>query len=296
MPVRLVATVAATFLIAIMGLTVLLGSWYTIDEGERGVLTRNGAVIGTALPGLGFKMPMIDGVEKISTRTEIIQFEKLSAYSKDQQPADMRVSVNYRILPEQVQQVYTQYGSAEGIAVRIIQPRVFEELKTVFGGFSAVSAIQERERLNILVREAISKSVAGPVIIEGVQIENIDFSDNYEARIEERMTAEVEVQKLRQNAEREKVRKEITVTQAQAQADSQRAIADAQAYSVFTQAEAQAKATKLAGEAEASAIKAKGAALRDNPELVNLTTAERWNGQLPTTMIPGGSVPFIGTK
>ena len=57
---------------AIAGLVVLiaiLGSWYTVDQTERGVLLRNGAVIGTAQPGLGFKVPLIDGVEKISVKT-----------------------------------------------------------------------------------------------------------------------------------------------------------------------------------------------------------------------------------
>jgi len=34
----------------------------------------------------------------------------------------------------------------------------------------------------------------------------------------------------------------------------------------------------------------------DNPGLVTLTTAERWDGKLPTTMIPGNSVPFINAK
>ena len=29
-------------------LAVVLGSWYTVDQTERGVLLRNGAVIGTA--------------------------------------------------------------------------------------------------------------------------------------------------------------------------------------------------------------------------------------------------------
>ncbi len=41
-------------------LSVVLGSWYTIDEGERGVVLRYGAVSGVAQPGLGFKIPVID--------------------------------------------------------------------------------------------------------------------------------------------------------------------------------------------------------------------------------------------
>ena len=97
--------------------------------------------------------------------------------------------------------------------------------------------------------------------------------------------AEVEVAKFRQNAEREKVTAEITVTQANAAADSVRA-----------KALAEAEAIKLRGDAEAAAVEAKGRALRDNPNLVNLIQAERWNGQLPTTMLPNGSVPMLSVQ
>ena len=49
----------------------------------------------------------------------------------------------------------------------------------------------------------------------------------------------------------------------------------------------------MKGQAEAQAIKARSDALQSNPNLVNLTAAEKWNGVLPTTMVPGGSVPFV---
>ena len=47
------------------------------------------------------------------------------------------------------------------------------------------------------------------------------------------------------------------------------------------------------GDAEASAITARAKALGDNPNLVSLTQAEKWDGKLPATMVPGGSVPMI---
>lgn len=40
---------------ALFGFAIILGSWYTIDQTQRGVILRNGAVVGTAQPGLGFK-------------------------------------------------------------------------------------------------------------------------------------------------------------------------------------------------------------------------------------------------
>ena len=42
--------------------------------------------------------------------------------------------------------------------------------------------------------------------------------------------------------------------------------------------------------------RAKGAALRDNPALVALIQAEKWDGKLPATMVPGSSVPFLNVK
>ena len=40
----------------------------------------------------------------------------------------------------------------------------------------------------------------------------------------------------------------------------------------------------------------RGKALGNNPNLVTLVQAERWNGVLPTTMVPGSSVPFVSVK
>ncbi|GAA5540478.1 MULTISPECIES: prohibitin family protein [Brucella/Ochrobactrum group] len=289
---RYIPTAVAGF-IGLVLLSVILGSWYTIDEGERGVVLRYGAVAGVAQPGLGFKIPLIDSIVRVSVQSKAAIYNQMEAYSRDQQPATMNLSVNYRIPPDRVEEVYANYGGEDGLLSRLVERRVFEESKTVFGKFNAVTAIQERSRLNQEIAEAIQSSVRGPVVVDSVQIENIDFSDAYEQSIEQRMLAEVEVQRLRQNAEREKVQAEITVTQAKAQADARRAEAEAQADAVRLQAEAESEAIRLRGEAEATAIKARGDALRDNPGLVSLTQAERWNGQLPSTMLPNSSIPML---
>jgi regulator of protease activity HflC (stomatin/prohibitin superfamily) len=269
-------------LVGIVALTVIGGSWYTVDEGYRGVALRNGAVIGTAEPGLGFKMPIIDSVVDISIQSQAQMYENVMVYSRDQQTAGLALSVNYRFSADQVETIYREYGGESGVISRLLDRQVLEEVKNVFGKFNAVTAIQERERLAAEVQMAIQKAVIGPIIVESVQVENIDFSDAYENSIEQRMLAEVEVQRVQQNAEREKVQAEIKVIQAQADADAR-----------VAQATAEAEAITLTGNAEASAIRARGDALRDNPALIDLVQAERWNGALPTTMIPGQTVPFM---
>lgn len=264
------AVVAGLIVLAVVG-----GSFYTVDQGERGVILRNGAVVGTAEPGLGFKLPIVDSVREITVQTQARVYEKVMVYSRDQQNANLQVSVNYRLVSDQVEKIYSEFGGQEGIVTRLLDRQVPEEVKNVFGRFNAVTAIQERARLGMEIQEAIQKASSNSMmIVESVQVENIDFSDAYEKSIEQRMLAEVEVQKVQQNAEREKVQAEILVIQAKAEAD----------------------AKKLQGDAEAHAINARGRALRDNPALIELVQAEKWNGVLPTTMVPGSAVPFINVK
>lgn len=280
-----IASIVAGFVVGIAGLSVLGGTFYTIDQGERGVVLRNGAVVGTADPGLGFKMPVIDRVVEVNVQSLAQVYNNVLAYSADQQTASMRVSVSFRVPADKVEQVYSDFGGVSGMLERLVDRQVPEEVKAVFGKFNAATAIKERDRLSAEINQAIKNSIKGPIIIESVQLENLDFSDAYEQSIEQRMLAEVEVQKVQQNAEREKVQAQIVVIQAQAEADSK-----------LAQARAEADAIKLKGDAEAQAIRARGNALSQNPNLTELVKAERWDGQLPTTMIPGGATPMLSVK
>ena len=275
---------AVVLIAALCGLTIIFGSWYTVDQTQRGVILRNGAVVGTAQPGLGFKIPMFDSIEKISVRTVTWTWDKMNSYSFDQQPADLKISVTLRAAPEKVSELYSRFGGLETAVKQVVAPVVNQQVKIVFGRYTAVRAIQERGALNGAIRDAIVTALKDDsmLVIESVQLENIEFSHAYLQSIEHRMLAEVEVQKLQQNAEREKVQAQIVVTKATAEANA-----------IRQRAQAESEAITLRGNAEATAISARGKALGDNPHLVTLVQAEKWNGVLPVTMVPGGSVPML---
>jgi regulator of protease activity HflC (stomatin/prohibitin superfamily) len=135
------------------------------------------------------------------------------------------------------------------------------------------------------INQALKNSVHGPIDITSVQVENIDFSNAYEKSVEDRMRAEVEVQTQKQNLEKERVSAQIAVTKAQAEADSQ-----------LARAKAEAEAIRIKGEAEASAIKSRADALAKNKDLIELTKAEKWDGKLPSTMLPNSTLPFFETN
>lgn len=271
--------------IVLIVVTATFGSWYTVDQGERGVILRNGKIIGTAEPGLGFKAPLIDTVVKISTQTHTTGYDSLQAYSRDQQPAVIRASVTFTVPADRVEEVYANFKNVDSMITRLLDRQVPTQVENIFGKYTAISVVQERIKFGFDVTEAIKKSIKGPLEITSVQIENIDFSNAYEKSVEDRMRAEVEVQTQKQNLEKERVSAEIAVTKAQAEADSQ-----------LARAKAEAESIRLMGDAEASAIKSRAEALAQNQNLIELTKAEKWNGQLPSTMLPNSTLPFFDTR
>ena len=96
------------------------------------------------------------------------------------------------------------------------------------------------------------------------------------------MKAEVEVERYKQNLERERIEAQIAATRAQGQADAQ-----------IKAAEAEAKMIELCSEAEAASINTKGEALCKKPEIIRLMQIERWNVILPQTMLPNSAVPML---
>jgi regulator of protease activity HflC (stomatin/prohibitin superfamily) len=260
------------------------GSFYSVEQGERGIHTRTGALVGVSQPGFHFKFPFIDGVSHISIRATPIEWKlqpdadsRMASYSKDQQPAHIALTVTWSLPGDEktMGDIFTTYGSREGFYRAVVLPKSVEAVKGVFGSYDAVSVIQQRAKFNVEVAEALAKLLEGyPVNLGGVQVQDIEFSDAYEDAVEARMTAQVEVQKREQQKQTAQIDADIAVIKA----------------------EAAAQQTRLNGEAEAAAIKARADALASNAKLVDLTAVEKWNGVLPSTMVPGSAMPFINVK
>lgn len=269
---------------AILLLATVFSSFYVIQPTEVGIVKRAGSIIGEATPGLHFKIPFIDDVVTVSTQTYSREYQD-EAYSSDLQSAKYKMSVTFYIPPDKAVEVYKNYLTEENMASRVLDRQIPQQFKSIFAQYSAFDANKNQQKLYSEIETKIRDSIRGPLIVSSVQIEDFSFSDKFDEAVENRMLAEMAVQQTKQNAEKEKFTAEITVTKAQAEADSK-----------LAQAKAEAESIRIKGEAEASAIKARAAALSDNPNLVNLTAVERWNGQLPATMLPGSTLPFVGVK
>lgn len=301
-PYRL-GIIGACIMVVVIALFAL-NPTYSVDQGEQAVVLTWGKVTGTADAGLHFKLPFVQSVQTISTQSHFEAFPdptssraKFEAYSKDQQPADIQLSVNYHVKPEAIGQVYAEYGTLGQLVYRTLDQQTPAIFKNVFGTYDAQTAVQQRAKLNADVLSALQDAAKGePLVIESVQVKDIKYQPEYEAAIAAKQQATVEVQTKEQELAKQQVDAKITVTQAQAKADSELAVATNQAKAVQINGEAQAAAIKARGDAEAGVIQAKAAALAGNPMLVELTKAEAWDGKLPSTMLPSGALPFIDVK
>lgn len=276
-----ISLAATTLVAALLAITILMGSWYTVPEGFRGVITTNGRVVGLAEPGLGFKIPIFQDVKDMSIQTQRTRYEKVISYSKDIQLSDNTIDLNFRLPPDRVLEIYSEVG--RDYQAVLIEGRLAKVVKEAFGGFTAANIVNERERVGQEIEDELAKQL-GPfgVIVVDLQLVNVDFSQQYEQAVEATAQAQAKVLKATQELRQKEIDAEQLIVTAKAEAEARKARAAAQAFEI-----------QAIGDAEASAIKARGQALRDNPDLIRLVAAEKWDGKLPTTMLPGGAVPFI---
>ncbi len=253
-------------------------SCQTIDEGDRGVKLTFGEVSNeTPLQaGLRFKVPYVQEIIPFSVRTKKLSFET-EAFTRDVQNVKLSVAVNYNLDPMAVNTIYKEYG--QDIERLVIIPALLDVIKNDLGKWEAVKLVESREISSENIEKQLKLELAKRhVIVQDFRYEDIDFSDNFEKAIERKVTEEQETLTQQHVSEQEKKKKDQAITRAEAEAAR-----------IKLMATANADAIRVRAEAEAEALRAKGAALRENPEVLRLEGIQKWNGELPRVMTDGNS-------
>lgn len=261
-----VGKIIAHVVTGLVALVLILGSFGQIEAGERGVKTRFGAVVGIVEQGLYFKLPFIEKVHKMNVQTKTVKYEledPLYSASKDLQDVKIAVVLNYRLDPTQVQTIYQQYGTVEQYEERIIRPAVRDTVKAVASQFTAEELVTKRaeftDKVVLVINERLSTQF---VTTERVNITNFEFSKSFTEAIEAKVTAVQNAEAARNKLEQIKFEAQQTIETAKATAEAQR-------------------------------IQSQSLAAQGGEDYVQLQAIAKWNGILPTQMIPGSSVPFI---
>lgn len=214
----LVRKIVKWVVISLVALTLLFGSFGTVGAGERGVLTRFGAVTGTKEQGLYFKIPFIEHVVKMDVQTQKEQVD-VEAASSDLQDVHTVIALNYNVMPEKVGILYVNVG--EEYKTRIIDPAVQEAVKASTAKYTANDLIQNRPA----VRDAIQKDLAVKLAESFLQVSDISivdfkFSQSFNTAIEAKVTAEQNALAAKNKLDQVKFEAEQTVATAKAQAEA----------------------------------------------------------------------------
>jgi prohibitin 2 len=227
---------------------------YVVEPGHRGVEVMLGKVSPGFKPeGFGFKLPFITTIVPQLIRQ---QTAKMAAdcYSSDLQQVKMAVRVLYRVPESSVVQIFRDYSGEAFDA--LIKPRIAEALNEITASRSAELIVQKREEVKSQALESARRKVGDVLMIEDLVLEDINLTRALENAIEAKMVQEQEAARSR-----------------------------------FAQQQAQTEAStvviKAKGEAESIALR--GAALRENPSVLELQIIERWDGITPLVVGPGAT-------
>lgn len=239
---------------AVLLVCVALTCFTVVPAGHTGVVLTFGAVEDNVLDeGLHFKVPLVQTVVQMNNRTQKIEADG-TASSKDLQIISYVVAVNFHVNDDSSASLYQNVGKDYGSV--IIVPAIQESIKAVTAQFTAEELITKRQTVGDQIKDALSEKISQyGIVVEIFNIVNFDFSEEFNAAVEAKQTAQQNALKAEQDLARIEVEAKQKITQA---------------------------------EAEAQSIKLIQEALAQSPDYVDYIKWSKWDGELPTVMGDSG--------
>ena len=205
--------------VAVLAFVVIVQSVVIVDSGKTGVVVTLGAVEDIVLQeGFHFKTPFVQQVVQINNRTQKTEVSGTAA-SRDLQTVTTDVAVNYRVLNDSSASLYKNVGTDyESV---IIAPAIQESIKAVTAKFTAEQLITERQSVGDQIKTMLSSKInTYGLSVEVFNIVNFDFSEEFNAAVEAKQTAEQNALKAQQDLNRIKIEAQQKVESAKAEAES----------------------------------------------------------------------------
>lgn len=252
--------VAAIIAVVVLVVILLVNPFAMVQSQQVGIVTQFGAIKGTIGEGLHVINPFTTDVVYMDI-SNLKEEADASAASKDLQMVTTKVALNYQIDSSKADVLYREFK--RDYVERLIQPAIQEAVKSATAKYTAEELITKREEVKGVMFEDLKSRLAPRNInITELMITSFDFSPTFNAAIEAKVQAEQEALKAKNDLARVEFEADQRVEQAKAEAEAIRI--------------------------QAEAITSQGGA-----EYVQLKAIEKWNGTVPTTMVPGATVPFI---
>lgn len=235
-------------------LLLLMGSVYTVSEGQGAIVLNLGRVVRTDIgPGLHFKWPLVESARIFDRRLQVLDAEPERYLTSERKDVSVDFFAVGRI--QDLRAFYRATGGQEELAVQRLAPIIKDSLRNEINS-RTLSQVVSGDRAEIVDRQiaAINKGAATlGVRIVDLRIKQIDLPTDSEVigQVYRRMRAQ-----RQQVASRLRAEGEEQAVQIRANADRERAV---------ILAEAERDAQKLRGEGDAEAARIYGQAAGRDP-------------------------------
>lgn len=274
------------FLLAVAALIVLstiFGSFYTIESGRVGVIQTFGRYQeAVSQPGLHWKRPFVDSVIDMDVKLQsanyagdqdeedtdgIIYKPHLDVLDAKNVSYDIELSMMYTPVAEKMPLILSTFGA--NYFDKKINPIVRDVVRDVGGKYSVETIADHRDAINTEIRSRLVEEFKDlPFVFNDAALRKIVLPPNIMQKI-------VAVQEAKQEEERLKIvnrqaeqNKQITITNAQAEKEKQIIAAQAEAEATLTRARAQSEANQRLAQSL-------------TPLLVQQNQIDKWQGTVP---------------
>jgi len=248
--------------LALMALSTFFASVHQVPAGHIGVVYEFGGIKGQIGEGLQFVAPWRD-VLLANIQVQRRVFDKLNAFSEESQDVFVRASLNVRVSPQTIQQLYRTVGP--NFFNVLVESRVIQNFKDETVKYKSVEIAPNRENIRKAVRERLEKELS-PFSIEVVDLllDNIDFNPEFKKAIEDKQIATQRALEEQQKIEGEKHK----------------------AQQAIERAKGEGSAILFRAEKEAEANRKLAASL--TPDLVRYAMVQKLSDKIQVMMLPSG--------
>ena len=178
--------------IIVVGLAVvLLNSIFTVDERELALKFRFGEVIQTGYePGLHFKVPFVNNVEKYPKRILTINNPQELFLTLEKKNLYVDFFIKWKI--NDVQQYYRATGGDELVAAQRLLETVKDGVRSEFAKRTVIEVVSEERRdiMGDMLERAAQNAITLGIELIDVRVKNIELSDEVSEAVYNRMRQE----------------------------------------------------------------------------------------------------------
>lgn len=234
-----------------------------INTGHVGVVRTFGRISGQINPGVSLKAPW-QTYDSVNVQVQKQTFDNLTAFSSETQNVYITTTINYSVAPQDAKSLIARVGT--DWFDRLVPNNLNQAFKDETVKFAAVDIAPNREVIRLDVLKALRQKLAPySITVNDLNIDNIQFSKQFEAAIESKQEA----------------------TQAALRAKAQVAQATYEAQSRVAKAKGIADANVAVAEGQAEANRKLAASL--SPSVLQYIAIQKFAPNVRIALIPGGA-------